>query len=634
MKTKKMLAIFMLSLGLAFSASAYDGSSEYWWDGSINIPNGGRICLDVTISDAPAEAYVTAVLYRVDVQPKGDPEDFWCRDYEIYLSNDTHGGPVDHLCVWDNEGGKTDEGQDDDPEDDSSIFLQRLLPTAFDDEPVNQKWYVCVRDNVIRPLPYVGLGRLKRAGWKINYHVLEPDLYDAGEAYRSFSPKMVIAGQSGQSFEVGFRIENGGDGYADSFSVKIYVSDDTYISDSDYLFSSVSHLSMGPSQVRDLHEQGTFPTNIPAGTYYVGWIIDAYDEVAESDETNNAAYKEGYRLTVLGSEPEPDVQVPDVVGMAQADAESTITSAAGLAVGTISDAHSDTVPEGHVISQDPAAGTWVYSGSAVDLVISAGPTVAGLIAHWKLDETEGAIAHDSAGDNDGILYGGTTWQPTGGFIDGALEFDGVDDYVDCGNDASLDITDEITVAAWVKTNDANNGEHNPYVTKGDYSYALKHFGLNSIEFFIYDNAWWQVVQFPVDSSFNDVWHHIAGTYDGSELKLYLNGRLQSTTLHIGHIASSSDNVNMARNSEATFRFYDGLLDDVRIYNCALSPDEIIQLVCTDPPTGDLNGDCRVDFKDLAIFVSNWLTCNLPDEELCRSSFRLEPFHQPRPIPLR
>jgi len=612
MKTKKILAILVLSLGLAFSGSAYEGSSEYWWDGSINIPNGGRICLDVTISDAPAEAYVTSLLFRVDVQPQDDPENFWCRDYEIYLSNDTHGGPVDHLCVWDNEGEKTDEGQDDDPEDDADIFLQQLLPMAFDDEPVNQTWYVCVRDNVLHPLPHVGLGRLKRAGWKINYHVPEPDLYDAGEAYRSFSPKTVVAGKPGQSFEVGFRMVNGGDGYAaGSFLVKIYVSDNTYISDSDYLFSSVSHLSLGPYQVRDWREQGTFPTNIPAGIYYVGWIIDAYNDVAESDETNNRAYKEDYQLTVLSGEPAFDAQVPDVVSMAQADAESAIASA-GLVVGTISEAHSDTVPKGHVISQVPAAGTWVSSGSAVDLVISAGPTVAGLVAHWKLDESEGVIAHDNAGDNDGILYGGPTWQPSGGVIDGALKFDGVDDYVDCGNDSSLDITDEITIAAWVKTNDAGNSEHNPYVTKGDYTYGLKHFGLNTIEFFIYDNEWWQMVQFPVDNSFNGVWQHIAGTYDGSELKLYLNGRLQSTTLHIGQIASSSANVNMARNSEATFRFYDGLLDDVRIYNYALSQNEIAQFVCSDPPTGDLNGDCTVDFKDFVIFVSNWLTSNVPN----------------------
>ncbi len=66
------------------------------------------------------------------------------------------------------------------------------------------------------------------------------------------------------------------------------------------------------------------------------------------------------------------VLVPDVVGLAQADAESAITGA-GLIVGTITTQYSDTVPEGHVISQDPAAGTSVASGSSVDLAVSLGP---------------------------------------------------------------------------------------------------------------------------------------------------------------------------------------------------------------------------------------------------------------------
>jgi len=44
----------------------------------------------------------------------------------------------------------------------------------------------------------------------------------------------------------------------------------------------------------------------------------------------------------------------------------------------------------------------------------------------------------------------------------------------------------------------------------------------------------------------------------------------------------------------------------------LSQNEIAQFVCSDPPTGDLNGDCTVDFKDFVIFVSNWLTSNVPN----------------------
>ena len=70
---------------------------------------------------------------------------------------------------------------------------------------------------------------------------------------------------------------------------------------------------------------------------------------------------------------------------------------------------------------------------------------------WLFDENSGDVAKDSSGnDNDGTINGAT-------IVDGefgtALEFDGVDDNVDCGNDASLDLTDAITVMAWAKLNE-------------------------------------------------------------------------------------------------------------------------------------------------------------------------------------
>ena len=51
------------------------------------------------------------------------------------------------------------------------------------------------------------------------------------------------------------------------------------------------------------------------------------------------------------------------------------------------------------------------------------------MAHWKLDETEGSITQDSAGDKDGTLNGNPIWQPDGGKIDGALQLDGDGDYI-------------------------------------------------------------------------------------------------------------------------------------------------------------------------------------------------------------
>ncbi len=195
-----------------------------------------------------------------------------------------------------------------------------------------------------------------------------------------------------------------------------------------------------------------------------------------------------------------------------------------------------------------------------------------LAAHWALDGN----ATDSSGNgNDGTLNGAATWAAAGK-IGGALTLDGVDAYVDCGNGDSLNIPETITISAWVNPADANNGEHNPYVTKGDHCYALKHHSDGSIEFVIYDGGWFGA-HLPVDESFNGEWHHVAGTYDGLNVRLYVDGVLRQAIEHTGDIDAATFNVNIGRNTENTDRLYEGLIDEVRIYNGVLSAAEIVAL---------------------------------------------------------
>jgi len=257
------------------------------------------------------------------------------------------------------------------------------------------------------------------------------------------------------------------------------------------------------------------------------------------------------------------------------------------------------------------AGRWLDTDSSSDP----------LVAWYKLDDGSGTTAADSSSayDNDGTLVGVPEW--VSGHINGGLDFNGVSDYVDCSNDVSLDITDAVTLTAWVDTNDCNNGEHNPYVGKGDSSYAIKHHTSNSIQFFIYDGTWY-TVNCLIDDSFNDEWHHVAGTYDGMQLKLYVDGILSGVTNHIGSISTNTYNVNIGRNSEATDRFYEGLIDDVRIYDKALSQAEIVSIMdgtsgsvsnyhpITSPAElydSEAQGSRKIDFKDFAVMAADsWL----------------------------
>ncbi len=244
----------------------------------------------------------------------------------------------------------------------------------------------------------------------------------------------------------------------------------------------------------------------------------------------------------------------------------------------------------------------------------AAPSDANLVAYYRF---EGNFNDSSGKGNNGEPNGASiVTDPTRGQV---ASFDGMNDYVNCSNDVSLDITGKITLSLWVKTNDSGNSEDNDWVAKGDHTYAIKHKNSNNIEFFIYDGDWY-TAWYAVDSSFNGVWHHVAGTYDGSSLKLYVDGMLQATTAHVGSIATRTNNLYLGENSEITGRFYAGAMDDVRIYSRALSQGEVAYLAgkttpFTQPlellltpqnPAINLYNDGRIDLRDYAILADTWL----------------------------
>jgi hypothetical protein len=209
--------------------------------------------------------------------------------------------------------------------------------------------------------------------------------------------------------------------------------------------------------------------------------------------------------------------------------------------------------------------------SAPPIPVSSDPGTANLVAYYAMNNN----VQDGSGNNlNGTIVGTPTY--VAGVLGMALSLDGVDDYVDCGTAANFDITEQITLAAWVNTDDAGNGQHNPYITKGDQTYGLKHASNNSMEFFIYEGGW-HTLQSSVDDSFNGVWHHVAGTFDGTQLKLFIDGGLAGTLDYTGSIATGTYPVNLGRNSQNTDRLYEGVLDEARIYNRALSEGEILYL---------------------------------------------------------
>ncbi len=209
-----------------------------------------------------------------------------------------------------------------------------------------------------------------------------------------------------------------------------------------------------------------------------------------------------------------------------------------------------------------------------------------LVGHWKLDEEDGDIAYDSAKTNDGMLEGDPVWMPFDGRVDGALAFDGGDDgdgdYVNCGDSSVFDIRNEITLSAWIKADEFTDGWQ-PIITKGDDSWRLQSAGTDNpgkLEFactglLVPFTQWGNILS---NSRVDDgLWHHIAGTYDGTRISLYVDGVLDATSVASRQILINDYDVLIGGNAEKVDRFFNGLIDDVGVYNYALSPDDIAAL---------------------------------------------------------
>ena len=189
-----------------------------------------------------------------------------------------------------------------------------------------------------------------------------------------------------------------------------------------------------------------------------------------------------------------------------------------------------------------------------------------LIAYWMLDETEGDTAYDSAGEYDGTLHGEPVWQPDGGMVAGTLQFDGIDDYV--STDSVLNPADgSFSIFAWV-----NGGAPGQVIVsqqgfadcltvdaEGNLMTELKCTGRSAGPLFS-------------ETIITDgQWHRIGLVWDGSNRILYVDGVAVAEDTKPGLQGSQMGLYIGVGKNYASGTFWSGLIDDVRIYNRAVSP---------------------------------------------------------------
>jgi hypothetical protein len=205
-----------------------------------------------------------------------------------------------------------------------------------------------------------------------------------------------------------------------------------------------------------------------------------------------------------------------------------------------------------------------------------GGVTPGLIAHWKFDEVAGVTAYDSAGSSHGTLINGPIWGS--GQIDGALEFDGIDDYVSCGTGPAITGTGPFSVSAWVKT-DSSKGQAvlvQRSESSANGSYGLSILADGRAQSHTYNGGYG--VLFQSDVTVNDgLWHHIAVVRTNStDGEIYVDGSLSGSD---SGPARSLNNVPVwigGPGFTGPFDF-EGSIDDVRIYDRALSAEAVEQL---------------------------------------------------------
>jgi hypothetical protein len=199
-----------------------------------------------------------------------------------------------------------------------------------------------------------------------------------------------------------------------------------------------------------------------------------------------------------------------------------------------------------------------------------------LVAWWKLDDGSGITAADSSGNNrNGTLMGDVSW--IDGITNGALAFDGDGDYVDIGRDSGFDIKNQITVSAWIKVG-AFDKDWQTIIAKGDRSWRLqRNRGENTLEFacsgLVVPGSGWGPVYGNIGVN-DGYWHHVVGVYDQEKIYLYIDGSLDASATASGTIRVNEEPVYIGENSQMTNRFWNGMIDDVRVYNYALSAEEI------------------------------------------------------------
>ncbi|UCF16980.1 MAG: LamG domain-containing protein, partial [Phycisphaerales bacterium] len=205
-----------------------------------------------------------------------------------------------------------------------------------------------------------------------------------------------------------------------------------------------------------------------------------------------------------------------------------------------------------------------------------------LVGWWKFDEGDGTVVVDWSGHgNHGVLE--SDRQSVPGYDGEAIEFDGASNTVLLGAGPSLSGTTDFSTSAWIRKSAASagviiqqrNGGYN-----GEYRFMVN--GNGQLSLMIYGDSDYQY-DFSTAMTVNDgSWHHVAAVRQGPSGYIYVDGKLEASDTGTVRSLDSSIQVGIGADIRDSVNYFNGAIDDVRLYDKALTQDEIKQVMRGDP----------------------------------------------------
>ena len=222
----------------------------------------------------------------------------------------------------------------------------------------------------------------------------------------------------------------------------------------------------------------------------------------------------------------------------------------------------------------------------------------GLVDWWKFDEGSAITAIDSGSNSNNGSEISTPSYVAGKIGRYALQFNGSSNYVDIPMTVSYST---ITVSAWIQSTNVSAGDNprivsNSHTDTDDKGFQLMYNNGGASGFFDVSNGSSEGRATWSQSLANGTWYFYTGVYDGSHVYAYINGvQVASTSYSGGALAASGVDVNIARNQAYAGDYFAGTVDDVRIYNRALSQADVTQLYAYTGVSGMFSSNYQINF---------------------------------------